>query len=100
MILYGHDTSPYVRRVRALLAELGLPFDRDMNSWSVPDATVLRINPMLRVPALVDGGQVLLDSRLIATYLYERYGGCQGSLYASSAAPAGQPRFTPSQNSV
>lgn len=90
MILYGHDTSPYVRRVRALLAELGLPFDRDMNSWSVPDATVLRLNPMLRVPALADGGQVLLDSRLIATYLYERYGGCQGSLYASGAAPVGQ----------
>ena len=73
MILYGHDTSPYVRRVRVLLAEKGLPFDRDDASWTNPSAAVLRLNPMLRVPALVDGEQTLLDSKLIATYLCERY---------------------------
>jgi glutathione S-transferase len=73
MILYGHDTSPYVRRVRVLLAEKGLPFDRDADSWVNPSAAVLRLNPMLRVPALVDEGQALLDSKLIATYLCERY---------------------------
>jgi glutathione S-transferase len=83
MILYGHDTSPYVRRVRVLLAELGAPFERDSRSWSVPDAEVLRINPMLRVPALIDGGQALLDSKLIAAYLYERYP-------ASTPGPSGQ----------
>jgi glutathione S-transferase len=77
--LYGHDTSPYVRRIRVLLAEKGLPFKRDTASWSAPGAEVLRINPLLRVPALVDetagadGAQTLLDSKLIATYLYDRY---------------------------
>jgi len=82
--LYGHDTSPYVRRVRVLLAEKGLAFERDANSWTVPDAEVLRINPMLRVPALVDSDgrdgkpQYLLDSKLIATYLYDRYSHPQG----------------------
>jgi glutathione S-transferase len=79
--LYGHDTSPYVRRVRVLLAEKGLDFTRDTDSWSTPDAEVMRINPLLRVPALVDedaktalgSAQHLLDSKLIATYLYDRF---------------------------
>ncbi len=73
MKLYGHDTSPYVRRVRVLLAEKGLPFTRDSDSWNNPNAAVLRLNPMLRVPALVDGEQALLDSKVIAAYLYDRF---------------------------
>jgi glutathione S-transferase len=73
MKLYGHDTSPYVRRVRVLLAEKGLPFERDSDSWTKPDAQVMRINPMLRVPVLTDGEQTLLDSKLIAAYVYERH---------------------------
>jgi glutathione S-transferase len=61
-----------------LLAELALPFERDSRSWSVAEAEVLRLNPMLRVPALADtdeAGQVqlLLDSKLIVNYLYDRY---------------------------
>lgn len=81
--LYGHDTSPYVRRIRVLLAEKGLPFERDPHSWSVATAEVLRINPMLRVPAMADidpsrhhhdeQAQYLLDSKIIAAYLYDRY---------------------------
>lgn len=73
MKLYGHDTSPYTRRVRVLLAEKGLAFDRDADSWTKPDAAVMRLNPMLRVPALLDGSQALLDSKVIASYIYERY---------------------------
>ena len=41
--LFGHDTSPYVRRIRILLAELGLPFARDARGWNVPDAEVLHV---------------------------------------------------------
>lgn len=74
MKLYGHDMSPYVRRVRVLLTELGLPFERDANGWSNPSEAFLRINPLLRVPALEDDGEVLLDSKQIATYLYDRHG--------------------------
>lgn len=77
--LYGHDTSPYVRRIRVLLAELGLPFVRDSRSWTVADADVLKLNPALRVPALEapreDGTtQLLLDSRIIAAFLYAQPG--------------------------
>ena len=90
--LYGHDTSPYVRRVRILLAEKGLEFTRDADSWSTPNAEITRLNPMLRVPALVDDAvksangapQQLLDSKTIAAYLYDRYP-------QVAAAPAGRP---------
>lgn len=72
MKLYGHDTSPYVRRIRVLLAEKGLPFERDPKSWT-EDGESQRLNPMLRVPVLRDGEQLLLDSKLIAAYLYQRH---------------------------
>jgi glutathione S-transferase len=71
--LFGHDTSPYVRRARVLLAEKGVAFERDDAGWVAPSADFSRLNPLMRVPALLDGGQALLDSRLIAVYLYERY---------------------------
>lgn len=89
MKLYGHDTSPYVRRVRVLLAEKGLPFSRDSDSWNKPDAAVLKLNPMLRVPALVDGDQALLDSKVIAAYIYERHP------QPPPAPPAGHPPLQP-----
>jgi glutathione S-transferase len=73
MKLYGHDTSPYVRRIRVLLAELGLPFTRDLNNWTSPDLP--RVNPLMKVPVLEDEGRVILDSRLIADFLYDRAGG-------------------------
>lgn len=87
--LYGHDTSPYVRRIRVLLAEKGLDFTRDADSWMTPTAEVLRINPILRVPALVDGDQSLFDSKLIAAYLYDRYP------QAMATTPAGMLPFQP-----
>ncbi len=92
--LYGHDTSPYVRRIRVLLAELGLPFVRDSRSWTVADADVLKLNPCLRVPALEaprsDGGtQLLLDSRIIAAFLYAQPGRSAPTL------PAGEPAVAP-----
>lgn len=96
--LFGHDTSPYVRRIRVLLAELGVPFQRDARSWNVPDAEVLRINPMLRVPALVDTAsgkaQPVLDSRLIANYLYDRYQPGAATLSAGGALPLQRTLFS------
>jgi glutathione S-transferase len=73
MLLHGHDTSPYVRRVRVLLRELGVPFTRDTENWAAPG--IRQVSPLLRVPALRDEGQVLFDSRLIAAYLYAEHAG-------------------------
>lgn len=93
LTLFGHDTSPYVRRVRVLLQELGLPFVRDPASWGAPSEALRQINPMMRVPALLDsdygeGGLALLDSRLIATYLYDQYGDQHGQHGAAEIGPA------------
>lgn len=74
MKLYGHDTSVYVRRVRALLQEKGIPFERDARSVLTPAPEFPNVTPLMRVPALVDAGRnTLWDSRQIAEYLYERY---------------------------
>lgn len=95
--LFGHDTSPYVRRIRVLLAELGLAFERDSRSWTVADADVLRLNPMLRVPALsadrADGTpQLLLDSKIIAAFLYEQQR-ATGQPLPSAALPVAPTMF-------
>ena len=73
MKLFGHDTSPYVRRVRALLLELGIPFERDKGNWQEPSADFQRVSPVGRVPVLLveQNGQdlPLFDSKTIANYL-------------------------------
>lgn len=97
MKLFGHDTSPYVRRVRALLAELGTPFARDPMSWVAPSEEFSRLNPINKVPALIDeeaGGLALLDSRLIATYLYDR------AAARGQALPAPPPGREPLQGAL
>ncbi len=85
MKLFGHDTSPYVRRARVLLLEKGIPFERDPAGWVSPSDEFARLNPLMRVPALLDHGQAVLDSGLIAAYLYERFPG------PPPAPPAGHP---------
>ena len=73
MKLFGHDTSPYVRRVRALFHELDVPFERDKGGWKEPSPELLRVTPIGRVPVMTvdrpNGELVLLDSKTIAEYL-------------------------------
>lgn len=70
MKLVGSKTSPYVRKIRVLLAEKQIPCELvEDNVWS-PETTVPRYNPLGKVPALImDEGEVLYDSRVIAEYL-------------------------------
>ncbi|MDJ0894769.1 MAG: glutathione S-transferase N-terminal domain-containing protein [Alphaproteobacteria bacterium] len=72
MTLYGAPTSPYVRKVRVMLIELGLQ-DRIRTEWldphSRPDA-LTRHNPLSKIPTLeTEDGDVLYDSRVICGYL-------------------------------
>ena len=75
MRLYASKTSPYARRVRVVVLELGLqdlveevatePFD--------PSADFLAANPLCKVPVLVtEKGERLPDSSLIVEYLLTR----------------------------
>ncbi|MEY4345595.1 MAG: hypothetical protein RL032_1427 [Pseudomonadota bacterium] len=70
MKLIGSTTSPYVRKVRIVMAEkkLDYAFVTD-DVWSA-DTTISRSNPLGKVPCLVmEGGEALYDSRVIVEYL-------------------------------
>ena len=70
MKLLGSKTSPYVRKIRVLLAEKQIAFEFvEDNVWN-PDTGVPLHNPIGKVPTIIlDGGDALYDSRVIAEYL-------------------------------
>lgn len=73
--LYGHDPSPFVRRVRILLGELALPFERDAHGWLDPVCEFTDNAPTKRLPMLDRGPDAkvrwVFESRVIASVLYE-----------------------------
>ncbi len=73
MKLIGSLTSPYVRKVRIVLAEKGINHEFTNDPPFSPDTRVAQVNPLGKVPALVmDDGFVLFDSRVIVEYLDEQ----------------------------
>lgn len=74
MKLYGSQTSPYVRRIRLLLA--GTPHEFvNLNIFSgAGRETLAAINPALRIPMLEDGDRAIFDSGVIYRYLAAKLG--------------------------
>ncbi|MFD0667825.1 glutathione S-transferase N-terminal domain-containing protein [Ramlibacter sp. MAHUQ-53] len=70
MKLIGATTSPYVRKVRIVMAEKKLDYQLLLEDvWSA-DTTIGESNPLGKVPCLVmEGGEALFDSRVIVEYL-------------------------------
>jgi glutathione S-transferase len=70
MKLIGSLTSPYVRKVRVVLAEKKLEFQFvEEDVWS-KDSTIGTANPLGKVPCLImEGGEAMFDSRVITEYL-------------------------------
>jgi glutathione S-transferase len=69
MKLIGSLTSPYVRKVRVVMAEKKLDFQLVLEDPWGTDA-VTRSNPLGKVPCLVmEGGEAIFDSRVIVEYL-------------------------------
>ena len=69
MKLIGALTSPYVRKVRVVMAEKKLDFQLDLEDVWKSEA-ILKSNPLGKVPCLVlDGGEAVFDSRVIVEYL-------------------------------
>jgi glutathione S-transferase len=69
MKLIGSLTSPYVRKVRVVMAEKKLDFQFTLEDVWESDA-MLKINPLGKVPCLVmDGGEAVFDSRVIVEVL-------------------------------
>jgi glutathione S-transferase len=70
--LYGSKPSPYVRRLRLLMANMDYEFV-EVDVYSPDDrAMLLAYNPTLKIPMLLDGDQVVLDSGIIYQYLVQR----------------------------
>ena len=70
MKLIGSPTSPYVRKVRIVLAEKKFDYEFVIDPPSLPGSSVPALNPLARIPVLVlDDGTPLYDSRVIAEYI-------------------------------
>lgn len=70
MKLYATPLSHFSRKIRILLAELGIPFEW-VQTPGVMDPTLATYgdNPLLRIPTLVDGDHTLIESDHIARYI-------------------------------
>ena len=70
MKLIGSTTSPYVRKVRVVMAEKKLDYQfLQENVWAT-DTTIAASNPLGKVPCLVmEGAEAVFDSRVIVEYL-------------------------------
>lgn len=66
MKLIGSLTSPFVRKVRIVLAEKKLDYKFVLEDVWAPDTTIADANPLGKVPCLVmEGGEAIFDSRVI-----------------------------------
>ena len=70
MKLIGAITSPYVRKVRVVMAEKKLDYQFIQEDvWSA-DTTIMASNPLGKVPCLImEGHEAVFDSRVIVEYL-------------------------------
>lgn len=70
MKLIGSLTSPYVRKVRVVLAEKKIDYEFEVDSPWTPATQVANVNPLGKIPVLVlDDNTALFDSRVIVEYL-------------------------------
>ncbi|MEE9568764.1 MAG: glutathione S-transferase family protein [Candidatus Binatia bacterium] len=74
--LYHFPVSTNSRKVRILLIEKGLEFERidvDLTKKEQKNPEYLKIHPFGQVPALDDDGFILYDSTIINEYLEDEY---------------------------
>ena len=70
MKLIGAITSPYVRKVRVVMAEKKLDYQFILEDVWAASTTIMTSNPLGKVPCLVmEGGEAVFDSRVIVEYL-------------------------------
>ncbi|WP_449413588.1 glutathione S-transferase family protein [Pandoraea soli] len=70
MKLIGALASPYVRKVRIVLAEKKLDYKLELENVWADDTCIQQSNPLGKVPCLVmEDGEAVFDSRVICEYL-------------------------------
>lgn len=77
LTVYGSPLSPFVRKVRAFLAEKGLAYTLDPVNVFAPPPSFLEISPLKRIPVLRDDSEgpdaTLPDSSVICAYLERKH---------------------------
>jgi glutathione S-transferase len=74
--LYDFPQSPYCQKVRLVLAEKDLSYEKvfiDLTKNEQKTADFLRLNPYGKVPVLIDDDEVIYDSTMINEYLEDEY---------------------------
>jgi glutathione S-transferase len=72
-VLYGSQTSPFVRRIRVAMEHIECDF-KELNIYEGQDAVDLnKVNPINQIPVLVDGETTIWDSRMIFNYLNSKH---------------------------
>jgi glutathione S-transferase len=74
--LFDYKLCPYVRKTRLALLEKGLQWETtfvDLPSGEQKKPEYLAINPLGKVPALIDDGIVVHDSTIINGYLEDKF---------------------------
>jgi len=70
MKLIGSNASPYVRKVRVVMAEKKLDYDFALEDVWSGTTNISASSPLGKVPCLVmEGGEAIFDSRVIVEYL-------------------------------
>lgn len=77
LIVYGASLSPFVRKVRIVLAEKGLDYELEQVNPFSPPPGYSEISPLKKVPAFRDTSlpepNTLSDSSIICDYLENKY---------------------------
>ena len=76
IVLYDYPDCPFSQKVRVVLAEKDLEFERklvDLRRNEQRSAEFLKLNPYGKVPVLVDDDVIVYDSTIINEYLEDEY---------------------------
>ena len=70
MKLLGSTSSPYVRKVRVVMAEKKLDYELVIEDVWAAETAISDANPLGKVPCLImEGAEAMFDSRVIVEYL-------------------------------
>lgn len=73
LLVLGGSVSPFVRKVRVVLAEKGIEYQHEQVNPFAPPPDFRSISPLGKIPVLKDGDRTLCDSSVICAYLEKRF---------------------------
>jgi glutathione S-transferase len=73
LIVLGGNVSPFVRKVRVVLAEKGIEHQHEQVNPFSPPPNFRSLSPLGKIPVLKDGDRTLCDSSVICAYLEKRF---------------------------